>query len=293
MRISDSAVFNSLGANVTTKKAELAEAQQRASTGLRVSKPSDDPVAYAAARREHARKALADAGLKGVDLALTHMSGADDALSSASDGLARAKELAISGASDTLGADQRQNLAEEVRKIREQMVTLGNTQVAGSYVFGGYKDDKPPYDNAGVFSGDTTVKEVSAFPGMRVSGSISGEDVFGQAGNGDVFSALDNLINSLQANDTTAVRNSLADVDTSERRLLSTRSRLGSMMDGVQTARSVADRYGYSAEVEAGRLTEGDEVGAVGDLLKAKNALDVALATAQQIPTGGLIKQRG
>lgn len=293
MRISDSYVFGSLNKHLTRVKGELAQAQERASSGLRVGKPSDDPVAYAAARREHAKKALADAGMKGTDLALTQMAGADEALSMATDGLARAKELALAGASDTLGAEQRQNLAEEVRKIREQMVVLGNTQVAGSYVFAGRRDDRPPFDNAGAFTGDTAVKEVSAFPGIAVSGSISGQDAFGVAGNADVFSSLDALITALEANDATAVRNALPDVDVSERRLLSTRSRLGSMMDGVETARSVADRYSFSAEVEAGRLREVDEIDAVGDLLKAKSALEVALATAQQIPTAGLIKQRG
>ena len=293
MRISDSYVFGSLNKHLTRVKGELAQAQERASSGLKVGKPSDDPVAYAAARREHAKKALADAGMKGADLALTQLAGADEALRMATDGLARAKELALAGASDTLGAEQRRSLAEEVRKIREQMVVLGNTQVAGSYVFAGRRDDRPPFDNAGVFSGDTAVKEVSAFPGIAVSGSISGEDAFGVAGNADVFSSLDALIQGLEANDATAVRNALPDVDVSERRLLSTRSRLGSMMDGVETARSVADRYSFSAEVEAGRLLEVDQVDAVGDLLKAKNAMEVALATAQQIPTAGLIKQRG
>jgi flagellar hook-associated protein 3 FlgL len=291
VRISDSYVFASLNKHLTRTKGDLAVAQERASSGLRVGKPSDDPVAYAAAQRERSKQALAEAGMKGADLALTQLSGADEALSTATDSLARAKELALAGASDTMGSEQRHNLAEEVRKIREQLVTLGNTQVAGSYVFAGHRDDQPPYDNAGTFSGDSTVKEVSAFPGMRVAGSISGEDAFGVAGNSDVFGALDNLVAALESNDATAVRNALPGVDTSERRLLSTRSRLGSMMDGVQTARSVADRYSYSAEVEAGRLTEIDEVDAVGALLKAKNAMEIALQTAQQIPTGGLVKR--
>jgi flagellar hook-associated protein 3 FlgL len=291
MRISDSYVFASLNKHLTRTKNDMAVAQERASSGLKVAKPSDDPVAYAAAQRERSKKALAESGIKGADLALTQLAGGDEALSMATDGLARAKELALAGSSDALGPDQRRNLAEEVRKIREQLVTLGNTQVAGSYVFAGHRDDRPPFDSAGVFTGDSSVKEVSAFPGMRVSGSISGEDAFGVAGNADAFSALDNLVAALDANDAVGVRNALPDLDTSERRLLSTRSRLGSMMDGVQTARSVADRYAYSAEVENGRLTEIDEVEAVGALLKAKNAMEIALQTAQQIPTGGLIKK--
>lgn len=290
MRVSDASVYSSLNKNLARTKEALAKAQQRAGSGLAVEKPSDDPVAFAAARREHAKKTLAEAGLKAADLAVTHLNGADEALNAAGEGIARAKELALQGASDTLGVEERKDLAEEVRQIREQMVTLGNTEVAGSYVFAGYKDDKPPFDANGVFSGDSSTREISAYPGMRTSASISGEDAFGTAGNADVFSTLDALANALENGDSAAVRATLPDFETSEKRLLATRSRLGSMLDGVNTARSVADRYSYSAEVEAGRLTEVDEVQAVADLLRAKSAMDAALATAQQIPTGGLVK---
>ncbi|HEX6244276.1 MAG TPA: hypothetical protein VFZ61_25340 [Polyangiales bacterium] len=293
MRISDAQVFSALNKHLNHTKAEVAKAQERAATGLAVAKPSDDPVAFAAARRERAKQTLAESGMKAADLALTHLNGADEALGLATDGIARAKELALQGASDTLGEEQRKSLGEEVRKIREQMVSLGNTQVAGSYIFAGYRDDREPYSNAGVFSGDTSTKEISTYPGMKVSASVSGEEAFGSAGNGDdVFTVLDRLATALETNDVTGVRAELSGLDTGEKRILSTRSRVGAIMDGVETARSVADRYSFSAQVEAGRLTEVDEIQAVTDLLKAKSAMDAALATAQQIPTGGLVKMR-
>lgn len=292
MRVSDASIYGSLNKTLNRSKTELANAQARASSGLAVAKPSDDPVAFAAARREHAKKTLADAGLKGADLALTQLNGADEALGIATDGIARAKELALAGASDTMGPDQRKGLAEEIRKIREQMVTLGNTQVAGSFVFAGYIDDKPPYADTGAFTGDTTTKEVSPFPGMKVSGSVSGVDAFGTPGPGDVFDTLDALATALESDDVAGLRSVLPKIDDAEKRILSARSRIGAVSDGVETARSVADRYSYSAEVEAGRLTEVDEISAVSDLLKAKSAMDAALATANAIPTGGLVKQR-
>ena len=107
-----------------------------------------------------------------------------------------------------------------------------------------------------------------------------------------MFSVLDRLATALESNDVAGVRAELSGLDAGEKRILSTRSRVGAIMDGVETARSVADRYSYSAEVETGRLTEVDEVQAVSDLLKAKSAMDAALVTAQQIPTGGLVKMR-
>lgn len=293
MRVADASVFGALNKSINRARAQVARAQEQAGTGVRVAKPSDDPVAFASARREHAKRALADAGLRGADLATTHLNGADEALSMVGEGISRAKELALAGASSTLGPEQRRNLAEEVIKIREQMVTLGNTQVAGSYLFGGYRDEQAPFEASGQFVGDTTTKELSTYPGLRVSASISGEEAFGVAGSDDVFSALDALVDALENDDATAVRNSLTSLDVSERRLVSARSHLGSMLDGVEMARSVADRYSFSAQVEAARLTEADQMMAVTDLLKAKNSLEAALATAQGMPTGGLIKSRG
>lgn len=292
MRVADANVFGALSKSINKAREQVARAQEKAGTGVRVAKPSDDPVAYAAARREHAKKALADAGLRNADLVTTQLNGADEALSMVGDGIARAKELALAGASSTLGPEQRRNIAEEVRKIREQMVTLGNTQVAGSYVFAGFRDDAPPFESNGAFVGDPAIKELSTFPGLRVSASISGNEAFGVAGDDDVFSALDALATALENDDIDGVRGSLSSLDVSERRLVSARSHLGSMLDGVETARSVADRYSFSAQVEAARLTEADQLTAVADLLKAQNALEAALATAQGMPTGGLIKQR-
>src|ERR671933_347012 len=63
MRVTDSAAFAAIRKQVTRARAEFATAQEQASSGLRVQKPSDDPVAAAAARREHgARRCGSRAG---------------------------------------------------------------------------------------------------------------------------------------------------------------------------------------------------------------------------------------
>lgn len=291
MRVTDSSAYAALNKRLSAARTEVAEAQERAATGMRVAKPSDDPVAYAAARRENNKKALADAGVRATDLATTQLLGADEALSTGTDAIARAKELALQGASESLGADQRRDLALEVRQLRDQMIALGNTEVAGSFVFGGYRDDAAPFDGAGQFVGDATVKEVSAYPGLKASASLPGEQAFGANAGSNVFASLEALATALESNDPTAVRATIADLDNDEKRMITARSRLGSMLDSVETARNVADRYSYSAEAEAARLTENDQVMGITDLLRAKGALDAALAVAQQMPTGGLIKR--
>jgi len=292
MRITDSSAYAALNKRLSAARVDVADAMERASSGVKVAKPSDDPVAYAAARRENNKRALADAGVRATELATTHLTGADEALASATDTIAHAKELALQGASASLGADQRKDLAQQVRQLRDQMISLGNTQVAGSFVFGGFKDETPPFDPLGQFVGDSNVKEVSAYPGLKASASLPGEQAFGTSAGNNVFSTLDQLATALENNDQAGARSHIDGLDNDEKRMLAARSRLGSMMNGVSTAQSVADRYSYSAKNEAARLTEADQVSAVTDLLKAKSALDAALAVAQQMPTGGLLKSR-
>lgn len=290
MRISDGSVFSALNKRMNSARADMAEAQEKAGTGLRVSKPSDDPVAYAAARRENNKRALAEAGIRNGDVATSQLNIADEALGMATEAISAAKALAVTGGSGALGAEQRAALAGQVDQIRAQLVTLGNTQVAGVYVFGGYAEDQPPFDTNGVFVGDRSTKEVTTYPGIKAAAGIHGEEAFGSAG-ADVFAALDALSAALNSNDQAAVRASLTNLDGSESRMITARARVGAMVEGVQTASAVADRYSYSAKVEASRLTEIDEVSAVTDMLKAKAALEAATATANELPTGGLVKR--
>jgi hypothetical protein len=61
------------------------------------------------------------------------------------------------------------------------------------------------------------------------------------------------------------------------------------MLDGAQVAGAVASQNSYQSKLEIGRLVEVDEITAATNLVQAQNALNAALAIAQQIPTGGLV----
>jgi flagellar hook-associated protein 3 FlgL len=287
MRVTDSSTFDNIRRSVTGAREKMQVASDQASSGVRVGKPSDDPVAAAAARRETSRKALADAGKSSTDHATTLLNGTDAALDDVYQGLTTARNLIMENASTTVGPENRRAAAIEVRKIREQMVALGNTNVAGRFVFGGYKDQVPAYEQDGTFTGDTNTKEVQALPGVKVGASIAGTKVFGESGE-DVFTALGALADALDSNDPDAIRSMLSDFTTHQDRVLDARSQVGSMMNNVTVASSVAERASYTSQVEINRLIAMDEVTAATNLVQAKGALDTALAIAQKIPTGGL-----
>jgi flagellar hook-associated protein 3 FlgL len=294
MRVTDSSAYATIRKQVLRARQDFSLAQEQAGSGLRVQKPSDDPVAAASARREYSRKALAEAGTKATESATTELEGADFALSDVYDGVTRAREFALSGSSSSSSDENRRSAAVEVRKIQEQMVTLGNTNVAGRYVFAGYRDHTAPYTEAGEFVGDDSTKEVQALPGLRVAGSITGKAIFGNDSinaNGqadDLFSTLDRLATALESNDTDAVRSTFDDLTTNEDRVLGARSQVGSMINSVSMAQAVAENHFVRAGQEIGRLVEVDEITAATNLSQAKNALESALTIAQQMQVGTL-----
>jgi flagellin-like hook-associated protein FlgL len=73
------------------------------------------------------------------------LEGTDSALQSVETLLLSAKGLALRGANDTLGPDQRAALASEVGGLLHQAIALGNSDVNGRYLFAGQANDQPPF----------------------------------------------------------------------------------------------------------------------------------------------------
>ncbi len=288
MRVTDSQLYETTRRSLNRAKGDLATAQEQASTGLRVQKPSDDPLAAAAARRERHVERMSAAGQRGAELATVTLQGADQALNQMQDLLARVRELATQGASGTTDPASMKAQLFELVQLREQLVLTGNTQVAGSFLFGGFRDDTPPFDATGHYSGDDTVRSIEVLPGVRMDASVRLARAVGVDGGVDVFATLDKLALGLGSGDHDAVRATLSDLIRSEKQVTGVRSEVGSALDGLEIARAVAERQSAAAVTEHSRLVDADEVTAISDLMRAKSALDAAIATAGQIPVGGL-----
>lgn len=133
--------FNSINTNtgamqalqaLTAVNAEMAEVQQRISTGLKVSSPKDNPAIWAIAQNQRGEVAALDAvkdslsrGASAVDVAVT-------AGETVSDLLNQMKSLALSAKDFALGDPSRQALDDQYQALRHQIDT-----VVGSADFNG------------------------------------------------------------------------------------------------------------------------------------------------------------
>ena len=126
--------------SINDTQAELSRAQRQISSGLRVSRASDDPHVIGdllQTRSDLARISQVTGNLTGVK---NEVETADVSLQNAVQFMEQAGVLAVQGANTTMTAGSRATLAQQVDGLLQQMVAISRTQVNGIYIFGG---DRP------------------------------------------------------------------------------------------------------------------------------------------------------
>lgn len=116
--------------------AEVARAQSDISTGKRIEKPSDDPIA--SARISVLRRAQADQAVwaRNIQTAKSVAAEVDTALSAVSDIFNRVKELTLAGASESVSANDRSAMVQEMSSLRTALTNIStSTTPTGQALF--------------------------------------------------------------------------------------------------------------------------------------------------------------
>jgi len=154
------------------------------SSGLRVTKPSDDPSDAAGIVRTRAELATIARFRENLESVRTELRAVDGSIFQATAALDRAAQLAAKGASDTSDATDRELIAAEVEGIYRHIASIANTVHGGRYVFGGSIDDRPPFviDDAAPYGiryqGNASNRQLT-FPDRRTASvSLLGDAIF-------------------------------------------------------------------------------------------------------------------
>lgn len=165
MRVTENTTANVVFNNLQVNRQRTEMLQQQASTGVKVSFPGDDPIAaeqilglkdHMQARNQYERNLnIGDAWLRQSEAAMAEMGNI----------LSRTKEIAIGMSNGTYNATARASMVNELKQLKNQLVQLGNSQIAGKYVFGGFVNDRPPFDTTIINTPPLKDTVVGAFNG--------------------------------------------------------------------------------------------------------------------------------
>jgi flagellar hook-associated protein 3 FlgL len=296
--------------DVSAARARLARSQEQASSGLRINRPSDDPVgAGQVAVLDGERAALAQFA-RVIGAVRGRVAAAEHALAETNDLLIRMRELAIQGANGTQDAASRRLIADEVAQLHGALVARANTKFGGAHVFAGFSSAAAPFVVTGsfdpqtatapsvAFTGDANEIEVEIDDGLRAVVTLNGQRVFSgdadgdslvDAGREDVFAVAQDLWQALATDDPAATRATLDRIDRASAQVAAERSRTGAVEASLDRAAQSVARRAVDTELRTSNLRDADLARVVSDMVQQEAALQAGLSAMGRLVQTNLL----
>ncbi|CAM3209567.1 flagellar hook-associated protein FlgL [Sporolactobacillus spathodeae] len=220
MRVTQSMMANSLLQHISDGYSKLADYQNQLSTGKKITKPSDDPVVATMGIAYRTDVSHVEQYQKNVTTAQKWMDSADSALSDVNDVLQRVRELTVEASNGTYTSDQRAAAQAEVNQLTQQLVTIGNTQVGGQYIFSGSDSANPLLTStSGTVTANTTALSnpdvsLDVNDGIKMSINVPPDAVFTANGSNGLFDDLASLQTTLTTGSSSDISAYLSKIDT-------------------------------------------------------------------------------
>ncbi len=304
MKISTSLYFDRSTQQLGNVQAKLTKVQEQLSTGLQIVKPSDAPDKASLVTRlesELARQSGYQDTLKSVNVRLT---AEETALKNTSDVMYRVKELAVQAANDTLGAQDRQSIALELGTLRDQILSMANSQDSnGNYLFSGSRAGEPAFsqnsDGRVVYQGDHSRMKVNVGDNRRMNLNLPGSDVFTRVvrddGKGnkvgvDFFQALDDLTQAVKSADRTSIQRGISEIDTLQNGVSEGLGQIGADLSVADMQTNVLDQVVLRLQTTRSDIEDLDYTEAITRMNKDQLALEAAQSSFSKISQMSLFK---
>lgn len=180
MRISTLMMYQQTMGGITNSQSSWLKYGEQMSTGLRVNRPSDDPIAASQAVVLSQAQAQTAQFASARSFATQRISQETNTLSSVTTAIQTAQEKIVYAGNGTLSDDDRASLATDLQGIRDQLMNLANSQDGnGRYMFAGYKTDSAPFDSTtGDYAGGTTNVEQQVDSSRSMVIGHTGDKIF-------------------------------------------------------------------------------------------------------------------
>lgn len=293
MKISTSMLFDRATERMSTIQNRLATTQAQMAVSKQILSPSDAPDQAAAIQRLRGAVQRQDSHTEALNVAMRRFTAEETALSSSSDIMIRIKELGLQAANDTLSPDDRQAVGVELKALRQQLMSLGNSRDdSGNYLFSGTRVNTPPFaegaDGAVTYQGDLTQTQIPAGVERIVQFTRAGTDVYSRVVREDgqsvgFFDALDQMIDAVDSSNTPGIQQGIADVTQMSNSLELTLAQTGSDQKVVQSQLDVLQETTLRLKSSLSEIEDLDYASAITKMNKEMMALEAAMGSFSKI----------
>ena len=259
----------------------LAQAQERATSLDKLSRPSDDPTATAEALRVKSLQSAHAQHTRNVADGDGWLSTTDSALIAADSLMAKVRELTLQGANGSLSPNAREAVAVELEGLKADLLGVANTSINGRSVFAGTSDAgvafRADYSWTGT-AGSSVTRRIG--PETTVAVDSDGSAAFG-TGASSVFALIDDIATSLRTGGDVASH--LTTVDARVSGLRSVQSDMGARHAQLLRAEDTLMDTKVTLEAQRAGLEDLDLGQAVLDLQLQNNSYQAALQVTAKV----------
>ncbi len=271
---------------------KLQTAQNQLTTGLQINNVSDNPSEIADIWQLNSELDQTQQTDTNLGQVTTEVNTAQSALQSAVTLVEQAETYGAQGVSDTATSTTRQDLANELGAILQQLVSAANTTIQGRYIFAGDADETTPYSidltqatPVSAYQGSASTREIQGPDGTAFPVALTAQQIFDSSNASDnVFASITSLMQGLQNNDDTAISSALGDVQTADTYLNQQLAFYGTVQDRVAGAVSFGQNYTIQLQTQLSGVQDADEAATITDMTQAQTQLQAALQSEAQLP---------
>jgi flagellar hook-associated protein 3 FlgL len=287
-RVSDKMRFASTDNRIAQAKAFADETQETASSGRKLRAISTDPVSAVRVFRNRNKLENIQQFRKSIDYAKGYLSKTENSLRDMTESLIRCKDLAIQQSSSTWDAETRSIVAQEVRNLADEVVTLGNSTFADKYVFGGFRNGQPPVSPDGTFAGDDGSIFVQVDEDSFRPINVSGRDIFdvkpeSEESTQPLVQTIRGMFEALDSNDVKHLQKTMVHIDRALDQTIKATASLGAKQAALDGVSSRLDKGEESYLADNNELEGADPVRMAMEMKRAEGALSFTLQSSSNI----------
>lgn len=178
--------------------------------------------------------------------------------------------------SDVIDAGGRASLAAEIRSLRDQILSLANTETQGRYIFAGSKSNAAAFTIAGdavTYMGDQVVNDIAVGDNVSVRQGFAGDGVFSP-----VFATINQLLTAVDSGDFAGMSTALSQFSATLNGVNQFRVNLGVSQNKILDSKNELDSLEVNLKSRQSSLEDANLAQAVTQFQQIQTALQAALS---------------
>ena len=285
MRISDSGIYRNFATDLQSLNEMLNRISRQVATGKRLTQLGDSPAGSAELVSLTDLASQIDQYRSSSNTVSYFLKASDSALNEVNNLLTSVYSKASQAGTDTVGDDQLVSLAAEIRSLRDQMLSLANSQAGGRYLFAGSMVTIAPFILEGdtvTYQGDGEINSVRIDEGTEVEPDLPGSEAFGAA-----FAVIESVLTAIDSGDRSAIGTALNQFASAMSDVGQARGKIGAGLSLIENAEARLDVRETSLKERRSGIEDADMVAAIIQLNQAQTALQTAISAG-----GSILPQR-